>query len=275
MRRDRTGFTLIELLVVIAIVAVLASLLVPVLSHARSKAYRVACAANLRQFGVAVNVLAAELGHMPPIWERGWYDGPRRDFAHRGRGWTLFGILREAETLPLEIMTCPADPRDYEPTEKTFTQPIYPFGEDYSRPLDHRYSYGAIMYQWIEPDWRMPWSLPYDTGINTCPVEGYVSLGVIPNPAQLHLIWDAHIPILTSQHGVAFAYYDQGHYHDNHWPPGMAGETVFRHAQNDLVDWTQGPNSLKADGHVEQWVDWEHIVANLPESEEWFAIPWD
>ena len=50
--------------------------------------------------------------------------------------------------------------------------------------------------------------------------------------------------------------------------------TVFRHAQNNRADWTQGPNALKADGSVEQWVSWPGIVEQYPESEDWFSIPW-
>jgi prepilin-type N-terminal cleavage/methylation domain-containing protein/prepilin-type processing-associated H-X9-DG protein len=57
---SRKGFTLIELLVVIAIIAILAAILFPVFAKAREKARQTKCTSNLKQYGMAMSMYAAD-----------------------------------------------------------------------------------------------------------------------------------------------------------------------------------------------------------------------
>ena len=64
--KSTRGFTLIELLVVIAIIALLASLLLPVLGRAQRSARSTACLSNLHQIGLALDLYVQDNSNRLP-----------------------------------------------------------------------------------------------------------------------------------------------------------------------------------------------------------------
>ena len=68
-RPHSRAFTLIELLVVIAIIAILASLLLPALARAKSKAHNTVCINQLRQLGTATRLYAEDNDNRLPTAE--------------------------------------------------------------------------------------------------------------------------------------------------------------------------------------------------------------
>lgn len=71
------AFTLVELLVVIAVIAILAGLLLPVLSKARASAMQTKCVANLHSWGQAFYLYAADYnGYLPHTDDEGRNEPP-------------------------------------------------------------------------------------------------------------------------------------------------------------------------------------------------------
>lgn len=101
MKRGR-GFSLVELLVVIAIIAVLAALLLPVLSKAKARAKQATCLNDLKQVGLAVHLYAGDNGDVLPNLGLGTYVTYKE--AVKG-----YAGLHGAPSAQDKVFACPAD----------------------------------------------------------------------------------------------------------------------------------------------------------------------
>lgn len=123
--RSCRAFTLIELVVVVGIVGLLIGLLLPAMLSVRKASQQVACAANLRQIGLALASYSFRYRTLPYAYISGGYDNGPTEAGH-GPGafcssWDdllnadLRGNLTDAEKLatlsprPCQTLICPAD----------------------------------------------------------------------------------------------------------------------------------------------------------------------
>jgi len=132
-RLFRRGFTLIELLVVIAVIAILAGLLLPVLTRAKSAARAIACLNHLRQWGLATHLYVADnADYLPreglpnPQADRGELDPTNKAWyiqlpielnlpPYRDMPWRTNATTDGAAT----IWLCPSNPRRCDASSKT------------------------------------------------------------------------------------------------------------------------------------------------------------
>ena len=126
-RRSQLAFTLIELLVVIAIIGILASMLLPALSSAKSKGQRASCISSLKQVALAFSIYTQDyddtfpagasqsaLGNQPEDWI--WWQNnpntigsPPRAIDQSPTASYLGGFAPGCRTDGASVLRCPAD----------------------------------------------------------------------------------------------------------------------------------------------------------------------
>jgi len=117
----RQAFTLIELLVVIGIVAILASLLLPTLAGAKTRAQRLKCSSQMKQLGLGFTLFTSDHNdqYPPTAYSTGDYQYQLSwdDYIHRYIGGTaadadlivgISGGIADPGSIP-KILKCPAD----------------------------------------------------------------------------------------------------------------------------------------------------------------------
>ncbi len=124
----RQAFTLVELLVVIAIISILLSVLIPSLHRARSSALRVACAHNLKQIGLGIDLYLGDNDGAYPCAQ----DPVDPDYwLWMGRGWRQWVVPYLGGSRGVEnpsVLLCPedrTDPGRYESTSYAYSMTFY------------------------------------------------------------------------------------------------------------------------------------------------------
>jgi prepilin-type N-terminal cleavage/methylation domain-containing protein/prepilin-type processing-associated H-X9-DG protein len=216
----RRAFTLIELLVVIAIIAILASLLLPVLGRAKSSALSASCQNNLRQLQVCWHAYAHDNEDvMTP-----------NNFVYLVSPGATNGSTpgEDGQTWCRSIA-----PQDGYPIDES-TSMLFRYNQNpgiYHCPADH----SIVEHQ---PGTLRNRSYNLSNSANCRIADHFRKVSEIPRPTQLFVFIDTHEDAIWD---ATFGVFELGNYWQDYWLDVPAD----RHSQ--------GANLSFADGHVEFW----------------------
>jgi prepilin-type N-terminal cleavage/methylation domain-containing protein/prepilin-type processing-associated H-X9-DG protein len=208
------AFTLIELLVVIAIIAILAALLLPVLSRAKAAAWRAQCTSNLHQITLGMGMYTTDFRRFPPYSDNRGQDTLEGD---RSSYW-------DARMLPyvsgnIGAFLCPGLQQPYRNSTSNWNYDLYIEGAHLGPNLS--YGLNAIGVGYADPDTPKVRSLGLsDDGPNGLGVAVGQLQSVVLAPADMIAVADYDIFPLGN-FGASFALYFES-FTGKHHPGGVA-----------------------------------------------------
>jgi prepilin-type processing-associated H-X9-DG protein len=248
------AFTLVELLVVIGIIAVLVSMLLPVLNKAREHAKTVQCLSNLKQIVIACNNYSTTWKGVVIPSE---YKNPPLDANDTRDMWTT--ILASDGFLPTSLLLDGPEPNPsnsplYCPSSRTIDSP--------SRPLDHAKPWKSPVLRpdkWIASSYGMNGHRRLDRKFPAAILPSFISGGSGPTTYEMKKMSRARQParlafVLDGYGGVAL---------DSWSPTRLTIENVDpRHERRTKT------NVAFFDGHAETF-----LRKDLPDENNIWAFP--